>query len=426
MTRIALARIAGALLIVGIAGCGESAEQVVTGPEAIVFRPGPDNQMTVQEALIEAEEGAVIQFEEGVFEFSLGLSLDVDGVTIRGRGMDKTILDFKNQEAGSEGLFVSSNRVTLEDFAIVDTKGNGMKSHGSEDIVIRRVRTEWTGGPKATNGAYGLYPVLGKRVLVEESVAIGASDAGIYVGQSEDVIIRNNRAEYNVAGIEIENCHRAEAYGNVATNNTGGLLVFDLPDLPVQRGRDVRLFENEIYANNTPNFAPEGNIVAGVATGTGIMVMANSNVEIFDNSIRDNGTFGILVASYFGTGIEIKDPNYYPYAEGVHIHHNSFGESGSAPAGDSGMLVAAATGTPIPDIVWDGVANPERVVDGRLVGEARIVVHDNRKDGGEVSFADIGGLAGLADPSQAEVNRDIAAFAGELPPVKAVVLSGTG
>ena len=178
--------------------------------------------------------------------------------------MDKTILDFKNQEAGAEGLFVSSNDVVLEDFAIIDTKGNAMKAHTTDNLTIRRVRTEWTGGPKSTNGAYGLYPVSSTNVLIEESVAIGASDAGIYVGQSENVIIRNNRAEYNVAGIEIENCHGAEAYGNVATNNTGGFLVFDLPDLPVQRGRDIRVHDNRIFNNNTPNFAPEGNIVAGL------------------------------------------------------------------------------------------------------------------------------------------------------------------
>ena len=44
----------------------------------------------------------------------------------------------------------------------------------------------------------GLYPVRTRNVLIEDSVAIGASDAGIYVGQSRDVVVRNNRAEYNV------------------------------------------------------------------------------------------------------------------------------------------------------------------------------------------------------------------------------------
>ena len=42
-------------------------------------------------------------------------------------------------------------------------------------------------------------------VLVDGVVAIGASDAGIYVGQSRNVVVKNSRAEYNVAGIEIGN-----------------------------------------------------------------------------------------------------------------------------------------------------------------------------------------------------------------------------
>jgi parallel beta-helix repeat protein len=67
------------------------------------------------------------------------------------------------------------------------------------------VRVEWTNGPDENNGAYGLYPVQSSNVLIEESVVIGASDAGIYVGQSNNIIVRNSRVEFNVAGIEIEN-----------------------------------------------------------------------------------------------------------------------------------------------------------------------------------------------------------------------------
>jgi len=52
-------------------------------------------------------------------------------------------------------------------------------------------------------------------------VAIAAADAGSYVGQSKNVIVRNNRAESNVAGIEIENTQGADVYDNVAVDNTG-------------------------------------------------------------------------------------------------------------------------------------------------------------------------------------------------------------
>ena len=86
--------------------------------------------------------------------------------------------------------------------------------------------------------------------MIDECVAIGASDAGVYVGQSEQIIVRNTRAEFNVAGIEIENSYDADVYNNIATNNTGGILIFDLPNLPKQGGKNVRVFQNKSFKDN--------------------------------------------------------------------------------------------------------------------------------------------------------------------------------
>jgi len=390
----------------------------------VTFSPGPDAQTKVLEELILAEAGTVFQFEEGIFEFTDGLSLTVDNVTIRGRGMDKTILSFKNQEAGAEGLYITSDNVVVEDIAIEDTKGNAIKSLKADNIVYRNVRTEWTDGPLSTNGAYGLYPVSSKNVTVDGCVAIGASDAGIYVGQSINVIVKNCRAEFNVAGIEIENCYEAEVFNCEATNNTGGILVFDLPDLPQQRGHNVRVYRNRVHGNNTGNFAPEGNIVGTVPAGTGVEIMANSNVEIFENEILNHGTNNVLIVSYLATGKDIKDPNYYPYAEGIHIHHNKFSAGGDKPDNDGGKLMAAILGTPLPDIIWDGVVNEEKLVDGALPKQLGISIHDNTKDDGEVTFGNLGGLPSLVDPGNAKPSRDLEPHREALPSVDPVTLAG--
>ena len=432
------------LLAISLVGCGKggadavdstatseadekpaASETVEAGePRVVSFKPGPDVQMAVQEELILAEPGTVIQFAEGVFEFTSGLSLDVENVTIRGAGMEKTILSFKNQVAGAEGLYITSDRVLVEDLAIVDTKGNGLKSHTANDIVIRRVRAEWTGGPKTSNGAYGIYPVNSTNVLIEECVAIGASDAGIYVGQSKNILIRNCSASFNVAGIEIENCYGGEVVGNTATNNTGGILIFDLPDLPMQRGHDIRVHNNKIFDNNTPNFAPKGNIVASVVTGTGMMIMANENIEVFENDIRDHNTVNIMINSYLLTGLAINDPRYNPYPEKIHIHHNTFGRGGDQPDVDRGELFIAVLGTPLPDILWDGVINAEKYEGEETNPGLLICIHDNRQDDGEVTFANLGGASTLVDPSSANVTRDLALYAGEMPSVESVVIEG--
>ncbi len=50
--------------------------------------------------------------------------------------------------------------------------------------------------------------------------AIGASDAGIYGGQCSQIVVHNSRAEFNVAGIEIENSPFADVHGNSASTNS--------------------------------------------------------------------------------------------------------------------------------------------------------------------------------------------------------------
>ena len=111
-------------------------------------------------------------------------------VKIEGEGMDASILEFSNQKSGAQGLLVTSDNVTLQDFAVVNAKGDAIKSKGANNISFIRVKTEWTGGPKTTNGAYGLYPVESENILIDDCVAIGASDAGIYVGQSKTLSLK--------------------------------------------------------------------------------------------------------------------------------------------------------------------------------------------------------------------------------------------
>lgn len=386
---------------------------------AAPIMPGPNVQETLQEALILAEKGSVIELGEGVFDFVGSLSLDVDGVTLRGQGMDKTILSFKNQDAGSEGLTVTSDGVTLRNFAIEDTVGDGIKVKGANGITFLNVRVEWTGGPKETNGAYGLYPVESVNVLIDGCVAIGASDAGIYVGQSRNIIVRNSIARYNVAGIEIENCYYADVYNNLAEHNTGGILIFDLPNLPQQGGHDVRVYNNKSINNDTKNFAPKGNIVGTVPTGTGLIIMANRNVEVFGNEFSGNGTFNVSITAYMQSPDEKIEAGYNMYPEGIYIHDNTFGTGGFKPMGLLGMLAAQAAKSPtLGDIIWDGRVNPEKLDDGQLPSDARLYI----SEAADTTFINLDLEAFMTDPKTSSPSTDISAHAGSLPSLPAVQL----
>ncbi len=360
-----------------LAGCGDQAK-----PPAKDTSQNDSYQKILQTQLLDAKPGDVIEIPAGTFAFDRSLSLTVDGVTIRGAGQDKTILSFKGQISGAEGLLVTANDFTIENLAIEDTKGDALKINEGKNITIRGIRTEWTNGPATDNGAYGIYPVQTENVLIEDSIAIGASDSGIYVGQSKNIIMRRNRAEYNVAGLEIENSINADVYDNIATNNTGGILVFNLPNLE-QRGEQTRVYNNKVYENNLKNFAHKGAIVSTVPAGTGIIVYANDRVEIFDNEIKNNKTTNIAIASYYSVGEMSKrgvKASFDPYPEGIYIYDNTFEGGGNSPALlELKALKLAMFGLKgnLPDIMWDGYVNAELPADTKRLcvqnGDAKVI-----------------------------------------------------
>ena len=363
--------------------------------------------------MINAKPGDVIAFGAGRFDFRATLSLDVSHVIVRGQGPDKTFLSFKDQGQGTggEGLLVTGKEdVTLKDLAVEDAKGDAIKVQETKRIVFGNVRAEWTGGPKETNGGYGFYPVLCTDVVIKDCKAIGASDAGIYVGQSENIIVRRNTVEKNVAGIEIENSIRADVHDNVATDNSGGILVFTMPDLPKKDGRHCRVYHNTVRANNHENFAPKGNTVASVPPGTGIMIMANDQVEVFDNTVERNQTGGLTIVSYKIMDKPLNDSQYDPFCESIHIHDNRFSGNGTNPTGALGGMLGKVLGTPLPDILYDGVADPGKQVDGKLPAALGVHVRDNG-GAGFVNFdfpaltASAAGTTGKPSPISSATSR---------------------
>lgn len=364
---------------------------------------GPDNsnlpwksiETDLQTRLIQTPDSAVIELPAGYFMFTKGILLDgKKHITIKGAGVDQTVLSFADQQEGAEGLKISNcTSVKLTNFTIEDAPGDNIKVTDTDGLTIEYVKSHWTGEPEESNGAYAYYPVLCKNVLIQYSIAAGASDAGIYVGQSDSVIIRNNKVYHNVAGIESENSKWVEIYGNEAYQNTGGILVFDLPGL-TQFGHTTRVYKNIVESNNYKNFAPEGNIVATVPPGTGIMLLATRNIEIFENQVTDNRTAGLAIASYdlvsalgSGEGTQLdqnietarNDERYDPYPTQMYIHHNIFENSHWFPTmkNDFGLLFMTKFPFNTPDIAWDGIS-PDRTQ-----------VHLCLEENGEITFADL-------------------------------------
>ena len=268
-----------------------------------------------------------------------------------GAGHNKTVLNFSGIEqgniasnSGADGLFFSDiDDLEIAHLTVLEAGKNAIKVEKANGLYIHHTATIWDGELSEENGAYGIYPVNSTNVLLDHTFSRGAADAGVYVGQSQQVIVRNSVATENVAGMELENCEDAEFYGNTAEKNTGGLLVFDLPIGQGRYGKNTRVFHNQVINNNTKNFAVESDFAGGVhitPPGTGIIILANSEVEIFNNNITNHKTTGIVAVDYAFA----EDPEYIianqtaaiadgwsPNVKDIRIHDNTLSLIGYAP-----------------------------------------------------------------------------------------------
>ncbi|EAY27396.1 parallel beta-helix domain-containing protein [Microscilla marina] len=344
-----------------------------------------------QTQFILAQNGDTLTLPEGIFYLKKSLSLEgKKNVTVRGAGIGKTVLNFKHQVDGAEGIYISNGtNITVEDLTVQEAKGDAIKAIRVKGITFRRVETEWTGKRKGIQGAYGLYPVMCQQVLVEHCQARGACDAGIYVGQSRDIVVRYCEAEYNTSGINVENSVRADIYQNLTMHNAVGILVCSVPML-MNNGGHARVFANKVYYNNYKNFGPWGEIVTKIPSGTGVMVVSNPFVEIFNNEIVGNRTMGTGVMSFATVDSSKFDSIYFDhYSRKVSIHHNTYLRAGEPPTFSKNLKNLRFGKQPVPHIIFDGIVAPATKNDQALC------IRDNEVQDKAPLFANIDAIQGF-------------------------------
>ncbi|GAB7220015.1 parallel beta-helix domain-containing protein [Vibrio comitans] len=275
-----------------------------------------EQQVAAIENLVElAESNSVVELPEGCFKMNNQLTVDSkQNLVLRGAGLNKTYLDFSNVD-GKDGIAISGgNNIVVSDLQIAEASKNGLKADGVDGLIVRDVAAVWMEVPRGRDengnlrGTYGIYPVKSQNVLIENTWSYGSADAGIYVGQTIGAVVRNNVAEKNIAGIEIENTSSVDVYNNLAIGNTGGVLVFDLPGATTI-GRlvdDVRIFDNDIRDNNLENYVHTTcnnglggcGVVGIVPPGTGMVLLSGRNTEIFNNTIINHDSMAVALTSY--------------------------------------------------------------------------------------------------------------------------------
>jgi parallel beta-helix repeat protein len=343
---------AAALAALGLAGA--ACQRQSAAPPAPPVPPPHDAEADFRHQLYEqlrtALPGTVILIPPGTHKLDQPLSVRADGVTLRGAGAERSTLSFGGKVAG---LTVQAGHFTLDGVAFEDTSGDGVSITGGGEIVIHGVRVGWTRGPQDGNGAYGIHVQGAHNVLIEDSAGFGAATAGIGVLDSSKVIVRRCHLEQNVAGILVADVAGADLTDNIATGNSGGIVILNRPGAS-QRGLGVRVLGNKLYKNNLGNFATAGNMLARLPAGTGIVVNGADTVEISDNDIKDNQTANVLIAAFMFAAPEEPSTAVYPRA--IYLYGNHFSGGGSAPLIDSLTALKAAhfASGRLPDVVWDG------------------------------------------------------------------------
>lgn len=300
---------------------------------------------SIQAAVNRARPGDVIEVMPGVYKEEV--KIDLDNITLRGikaestipGGVSRPVLDGEGKL--SDGVLVTGSNFRIENFDLRNYVANGVVAQHARNVVFRDLNIDKT-------GLYGVYPVSCTGVTIERCVATGIADAALYVGQSRDIVVRDSEAHDNVTGIEIENSVNAVVENNYVHDNTGGVLVFILPNNPSKVGHNCIVRNNRVINNNHVNFANPNSIVANVPPGTGVMVMAADNNEVTGNEIRGNDCYGVAVFS-----LEVAFPKGTSFDVGATpennwIHENVYSDNGSNPAG--ALKRAGIKGA---DIVWD-------------------------------------------------------------------------
>lgn len=277
---------------------------------------------SIQDALDQAGRGGKVRIHPGVYSEDL-LVIHHD-VTLEGLVEDGQRPLLQGRGELSDGIVALGNRFTVQSLEVRNYQGNGVVTRGAKGVILKDLIV-------SNPGLYGVYPVECEGVLVERCVVSGARDAGVYVGQSREIVVRHNEVFGNVAGIEIENSTSALVEENHVHDNTGGILVFLLPFNPSKEARGTKVVRNRVLQNNRPNFADPGAMVANVLTGAGIMVLAADSTEVTENEVVGNQTYGIAVSGVVGLFPPGTPFDIEPFADQNRVYGNVLKENGLAP-----------------------------------------------------------------------------------------------
>ena len=273
--------------------------------------------------------------------------IDKDDISLQGVIIEGEWPTLDGEKELNDAFLYSGSGMLIENFKIINYKGNGIMGQAGNNFVLRN---NWV----VDAGVYGIFPEFGKNGLIEHNVLSGIEDAAIYVGMCDNIDVRHNEVYESVAGIEIENSRHCLVENNYTHDNSGGILAFITPGLPIKTCYDVIIRDNFVINNNHENFGQPGSIVSMLPRGSGVVIMAADEVTVENNIITGNDNSGISITDLsFGAQLT-KDPDSEPNPDRLVILDNIMANNGNNPVGDLKTLMMTQLSKKGPDILAIG------------------------------------------------------------------------
>ena len=294
---------------------------VPSAAQARKIRVAPTGSTSaIQTAVDEAVPGDPIVVAPGTYSGPT-VSVKTSGLTIT--GSSAAIIDATGDTYG----ITVGTQLTFDPgpscpaYGVSDFNINGLSVRNAEETGIFLFgvdKFEVSGGDYLNNGEYGIFPRCSRDGLISQNSGGGGNDATIYVGVDKNTVVEKNRLAGGELGIELENTDNSVVQGNKLTDNTTGIFVIVLPNLPTTSTETALIEGNVVHKNNRPNPFPPVCQAPGtppgcveeffddlqlLPSGSGIVNVGGHNVTIRGNVVNNNDTVGIgVVENPFGFG----------------------------------------------------------------------------------------------------------------------------
>ena len=260
---------------------------------------------SIQDAIDSAAIGATVCVDAGTYHENLVIAKD--GITLKGEGPEKTILEPRAKPAqvclkidiepigyesfGVNGICVADldeegdilrvvNDVRVTGFTVRNFPGVGIIFAGTN-------RSRADHDVAANNQSYGITAFTATHGTFEYNVSYGSGDAGFYVGNSPNAhfTVQYNTAFADLWGILVRDASTGSVRDNLLRDSCSGLVFLNSG---TTTGVHNWRASHNIVAHNDKFCSAEAAELPFSLTGVGILIAGGDHIVLRENRVREN------------------------------------------------------------------------------------------------------------------------------------------